>query len=357
MVICRNHSGTSHTLQPLANSFSVSTISPHKVTKRYIQLSFCINFMFQTRFPRYHGGLNLMSEASTTRQSFPFGANPKLSPYNARFNTSYADPDDYGNYNKIPDGDNDVLYDARDSKDEEQRFKETIDDAHGTPGAVNSSEKRRQFYLALTDRQNKLYNESVFKRIVTADIFYLSAIATTSQNQLNVTLNGWLGRKHRNQTLYCCFKGFKPSPAVVVKKSYWNVPDINMVAATQFTCNVDDMPDSANPVAKIGLNTKKHCANTQYIDIVYSKPKQSLKKNSFAVCAKIVYGDYDSEKLLEWFEINRAIGVDHVSMFTYNVTNKTEMVLKHYERTGFLTVNKFDFPLKSKLQNVTLAGL
>lgn len=206
----------------------------------------------------------------------------------------------------------------------------------------------------MLNAQLELYNHTVFRRIWVADVFYISAIAfipQSSEGSVTVSLNGWHGRIRHNNTIYCCFQGIRrlgiPIQASIV---HWDEPVFKKLAASKFVCNLSDTFYDKNKFlpTKIGLSHNPRCAYTQFIDIAYPVPKPNRKKPSFAVCAKIIYGDYDAEKVLEWFEINKAMGVDHVSLFTYNVSKEIKNVLTHYEREGFVTVNDFDFPLKCK---------
>nr|KAG5707360.1 hypothetical protein BaRGS_005327 [Batillaria attramentaria] len=42
-------------------------------------------------------------------------------------------------------------------------------------------------------------------------------------------------------------------------------------------------------------------------------------KHKVAVCIKVVYGDPDPERLVEWLEFSRLVGVDVVQMFYHSV--------------------------------------
>ena len=79
----------------------------------------------------------------------------------------------------------------------------------------------------------------------------------------------------------------------------------------------------------------------------YVKPEFSKKFNkefSMAICAKIAYGDLNTPLTIEWMEYYKAMGVDHVLAYTYNLSQQAYSVLKYYENTRFLELRKFDFP-------------
>ena len=253
-------------------------------------------------------------------------------------------------------------------------------------------------HSVLKEEQLKLYDHLIFGRIRGADVFYLSAISSWSResnqsgvNQPNktpttITFNGWLGKIKRNNTIYCCLAGLSPDKQIKAKLIYWNIPKVNYVKATKFVCDISAaVRDGQRLPLKAGLNHNPKCWHTHYIDIAYPVPADIYKeheattknestesiestentnlgqeettdghvtpsKGTFAICAKVVYGQYDAEKVFEWFEINKAFGVDHVALFTYNVSREIKEVLTHYEKTGFVTVNEFDFPLNCKYE-------
>lgn len=200
--------------------------------------------------------------------------------------------------------------------------------------------------------QGNLYNRSILSRIWASDVFYLSAIASKSRSDTNevvVALNGWKGKINENKAMYCCFKEFlgstKPMPPKIV---YWDVPFIKVVKSTKFVCTLKQ-PAGMEGVfpTKVGLSHRKNCAGAKYVNVEKPFPKPKREDLTFGVCAKIIYGDYDAEKIFEWFQINKFMGVDHVTVFTYNVSSQIQKVLDYYHKEGFLTMKEFDFPLKS----------
>nr|KAG5707358.1 hypothetical protein BaRGS_005325 [Batillaria attramentaria] len=63
-------------------------------------------------------------------------------------------------------------------------------------------------------------------------------------------------------------------------------------------------------------------------------------KHKVAVCIKVVYGDPDPERLVEWLEFSRLVGVDVVQMFYHsvNISRRGLDVLQYYNSTGFVSL-------------------
>ncbi|KAK7497912.1 hypothetical protein BaRGS_00010783 [Batillaria attramentaria] len=63
-------------------------------------------------------------------------------------------------------------------------------------------------------------------------------------------------------------------------------------------------------------------------------------KHKVAVCIKVVYGDPDPERLVEWLEFSRLVGVDVVQMFYHsvNISQRGLDVLQYYNSTGLVSL-------------------
>ncbi|XP_060568343.1 uncharacterized protein LOC132726946 [Ruditapes philippinarum] len=245
------------------------------------------------------------------------------------------------------------------SNDSRADLKEDVNHEDILTGTNSTKKERLIKWRKLIKEQVALYNHSVVFRAKTADVFYISAISSHMRGDVTnevrdnsithtVTVNGWKGKKAKTGKLFCCFKGNNSTSINEVSKiNYWDVPDIKIVQAVQYHCNMSEVPFKGKQVY-VGLNEKPTCQNTEYIQVEPEHNPPSQKNVSFAVCAKIVYGNFSALRLMEWFEVNKAFGVDNISLFTYNVTKEMINVLNHYQNEGFLHVKEFDFPLKSR---------
>ncbi|XP_076435395.1 uncharacterized protein LOC143275290 [Babylonia areolata] len=71
----------------------------------------------------------------------------------------------------------------------------------------------------------------------------------------------------------------------------------------------------------------------------------ALKPGGLAICAKIAYGvNLNPNKLVEWFETQRILGVDRIQLFDLNNTEMVLRILRHYEDTGLLDLLPYALP-------------
>ena len=93
------------------------------------------------------------------------------------------------------------------------------------------------------------------------------------------------------------------------------------------------------------------------IEIPEKQPARKNDKHRLLVCLKpifipetIKYEDIDYRFFIEWVELNRILGVDHISVYILTTSKKMEKVLTYYANTGFLD-------LRSKQQEPGIEGL
>jgi len=71
--------------------------------------------------------------------------------------------------------------------------------------------------------------------------------------------------------------------------------------------------------------------------VVAEKP---ANKKDFLVCGPVAYGSLDPYRLIEWFEMLKILGVDHVVVYDIGVFATARRVFEHYVREGFLDFRK-----------------
>lgn len=204
----------------------------------------------------------------------------------------------------------------------------------------------------------------------------------------SVTLNGWEGSTNAKIRYFCCYRyddesnesyltentetirikgkikgkrinhkmsenNFISTPSKssrIMWKNIWNEHDLKVMKAAQFVCPlITRINGTERFPTKVALSDKQNCttkAALRYIDIEKQFPK---KNNSIALCPKLIYGNYSAERLIEWFEFNKLMGVDKIMLFTYNVVKEVRKVLEHYEQEGLLVTRPFAIPAKSRL--------
>lgn len=76
--------------------------------------------------------------------------------------------------------------------------------------------------------------------------------------------------------------------------------------------------------------------------VIYDKPEDQGEKQQFAVCVKgLDYPKEDfSERLVEWLEMLKLLGVHKVYMYELQVHPNISKVLDYYQRKGFIEVQK-----------------
>lgn len=105
-------------------------------------------------------------------------------------------------------------------------------------------------------------------------------------------------------------------------------------------------PDKRNtvPVAVSLVERESENVTTNCLSVV-NNDKNTESKNKFAVVTK----GYDfttdfSAKLVEWIELLKILGVDHIFFNIMYVPAQTRKTLEYYEEEGIVTVKKFKWP-------------
>ncbi|CAL1532594.1 unnamed protein product [Lymnaea stagnalis] len=188
-----------------------------------------------------------------------------------------------------------------------------------------------------------------------ADIYLNSAVYYEhypGNHTANVMLNGWANNRARS-TFKCCFTTSLamgagdafvevPAQAYNIYKQYL----VDMQSAEYF-CSVPDPQYSK--IAKTGLRyvtlAESSCksATKDVLKIEYP----ALKAGGIGICLRVLYGSLNPEKLVEWFEYVRLMGVAKVVAYYYALEPYGLKVLEHYKQIGVLDMI-LTTPAKSK---------
>ncbi|GFO17677.1 beta-1,4-galactosyltransferase galt-1 [Plakobranchus ocellatus] len=109
--------------------------------------------------------------------------------------------------------------------------------------------------------------------------------------------------------------------------------------ARQYTCTV---PETGHQIHHATL-TSSQCSSDprDYIPVHYP----ARVPGGLAICGKVAYGGaLDPEKLIEWFEMQRLLGVDKVLIYELNNPENVMRVFKHYQKMGFLDLQPYELP-------------
>ena len=159
-----------------------------------------------------------------------------------------------------------------------------------------------------------------------------------AKSGFNLFLNGWI-RMNASTSFRCCLMTSLPEKTVVDVAAYsyhtYAQFEVDMQNA-EFSCSV-----SKPQMESLGMNHFTYVTFAE--DTCFEKPFHVMKitfpkrvKNSVAICPKIIYGPLDPQKLLEWFEYNREMGVTKVFAYNSEVSPDAMRVLDYYRKIGFL---------------------
>ena len=81
-------------------------------------------------------------------------------------------------------------------------------------------------------------------------------------------------------------------------------------------------------------------------------PRRASKNNEVAVCVKATYGRLDRYRLVEWFEMQRLLGVSHIGVYaTRAVHRETRRVLDQYAATPLVELRAIDYVVRLNAGN------
>ena len=201
--------------------------------------------------------------------------------------------------------------------------------------------------LTNTLLQSKQSNKELpfYKISERGDVFTISIIAAnvTGKNHWDTMVaNAWEAYKHKIRRFKCCYLWDNGKvTAAVARKTYYR--QSTHLRALQYRCSFGGDRDHLKNVAIefVSLRCSKENPKFQVPYFPSTQPKDSI-----ALCAKIVYGNFSGKLLIDWLEYYREMRVSKIVMFTYNITEITKEILSYYEEIGFLEIRAFDFPWK-----------
>ncbi|CAL1543241.1 unnamed protein product [Lymnaea stagnalis] len=112
--------------------------------------------------------------------------------------------------------------------------------------------------------------------------------------------------------------------------------------ARQFSCSVPVLKGAPLP-AKITLTSSSQCSSdvNDYLEVLYP-PRHP---GGLAVCAKIAHsGGLDPGKVIEWFEMQRLLGVDKILIYDLGNQESINTVFRYYRKLGILDVQPYELP-------------
>lgn len=188
-------------------------------------------------------------------------------------------------------------------------------------------------------------------KIPVGNVYIYSAIGSLGKDGKNitsVTINLWDGSQNK-QFSCCLFKnGLKTNSfqvAAYIKNNY----GYSTLAARQYRCPI---PRNMGNITDVGMIEKeKPCSPTmETVKMIYPE----RHKNSFAICAKIAYNKLSPQRLIEWFEYQRVMGVDKILTMVQYLNADAYKVLQYYKKIELLDLDTFPSPLPGKIVGKTV---
>lgn len=72
---------------------------------------------------------------------------------------------------------------------------------------------------------------------------------------------------------------------------------------------------------------------------------------NLGICVPVVYGSFDPDMLIEWFEFHKFFGIEFFDITLWNVNKKVLKIFKHYEKNKEAMLNLVDIPFQVRLDN------
>ncbi|ELU04131.1 hypothetical protein CAPTEDRAFT_219582 [Capitella teleta] len=177
------------------------------------------------------------------------------------------------------------------------------------------------------------------------DIYIYSAFVDRRFNHHNVRMLG-IQHEDASKRLLCHFNiNRNLISEVAVKENYlifgdWPSPKLRYMAR-MYAC---PLPDGLQP-AQIEVSVDGSNVSGLVLPIVSVGGVEGGRQD-LAVCVKGIWGSLDANKLIEWLEFNRLLGVQKVVFYDVMLTGEAVKVVEHYAQSGFVTIERFDFAQK-----------
>ena len=190
--------------------------------------------------------------------------------------------------------------------------------------------------MTFYNASNKLYMDS---------ISYMSGFynmpLTRTVNFISIT--GWMHDSLLQEDLKCCLLLKNQSVVSYLnrRRMIWYQVKKQPLFATKSYCPIPPELRSEKPIGASLSLPPYDCYLRIFMKIQYPEIR---KRNSLAFCAKIAYGALPADRLIEWLETQRFIGVDKVMIYYYNLNSDAMNVLNTYMKEGLVDLQPFDFP-------------
>lgn len=188
--------------------------------------------------------------------------------------------------------------------------------------------------------ENMTFYNGSFKDLYTKSLFpNVSAVRPVTF----ISITAWMNESLLQEDLNCCLllKNQSVMSARNRRRMLWYQVKKQPLLATKSYCSVPRKLQSDKIIgASISL-PPYDCDLRVFMKVQYPEIR---KRGSLAFCSKIAYGPLGAERLIEWLELQRFVGVDRVMIYFYNLNIDAMRVLRKYKRDGFVDLQPFDYP-------------
>ena len=94
---------------------------------------------------------------------------------------------------------------------------------------------------------------------------------------------------------------------------------------------------------------------TSVITIPLTESVKIESRSDLAICLKPVTGDLDPARIIEWVEMQRAVGIQHIIVYQGDFKGMNQFVWEYYTRLGLVTV--LTFPMMALLHQRLSPGM
>ncbi|XP_052062398.1 uncharacterized protein LOC127702299 [Mytilus californianus] len=228
------------------------------------------------------------------------------------------------------------------SKPDECMRLKNCENEKGRPMGLNSKENIST-NGKLQSFQKLEYVETSDSRVYMLSAYFIKKMEEQKDNI--VTVIGWEEKKNHFSKFKCCFR-LQKGKRMVIKSKKWYIYSYpnSLLRRVQFTCPISTESKSIEGVSII-TDFKRTCHKESKYYIQVQTPLQG----ELAVCTTVLYGSLSAELLLEWFEVQRIIGVEKTVTYTFELNKDAMKICEYYESIGFtVLVRVADFPAREK---------
>ncbi|CAC5371567.1 unnamed protein product [Mytilus coruscus] len=196
------------------------------------------------------------------------------------------------------------------------------------------------------------HKSNPYKQAVSSNVYMYSAILIEDiTHEFDgrgkvVIVNGWEKKVLLDKINFTCCFYREDNTQFYVNSTRKSATFLNSgpLHSVQYMC-----PVNVSSIRKVSVSEgPQHCVGHEEYYIKVDIPIKS--ESGLAVCSKISYGNMDAKLILEWFEVQRLLGVDKVLTYTYKLNMQAMVVLEYYESIGYAEIIRdFDFPQKEEM--------